>query len=134
MRSTRGSRAALKQLQDQRDSLRARVPADAREAEFLEQVTEVAREVGLHIHDYRPGTVTTLGEYSRMEIGLSCAGNYNGICDFMYRLATLPRLANVTKLDILVPAPEEMYTLNMTLVIYFGVSKPTELAKGGDHV
>src|SRR4051794_16306189 len=43
--------AALKQLQDQRDSLQRRVPDDPREAEFLEQVTEVARDAGLHIHD-----------------------------------------------------------------------------------
>ena len=126
--------AALKQLQEQRDSLQRRVPDDAREAEFLEQVTEVARDVGLHIHDYRPGMVTTLGDYSRMEIGLSCAGTYVGMCEFLHQLASLPRLANVTKMDVLAPSPDEMYTVNMTLIIYFGVSKSTELAKGGDHV
>ncbi len=126
--------AALKQLQEQRESLQQRVPDDPREAEFLEQVTEVAREVGLQIHDYRPGTVTATGEYSRMEIGLSCAGNYVGLVDFLHRLASLPRLANVTKLEVVAPSPEEMYTVNMTLIIYFGVGRSLELAKGGDHV
>jgi Tfp pilus assembly protein PilO len=126
--------AALKKLQEQRDSLQRRVPDDPREAEFLEQVTEVARDAGLHIHDYRPGTVTATGEYSRMEIGLSCACTYPGMCDFLHRLATLPRLANVTKMEVLAPSPEEMYTVNLTLIIYFGVGKATELAKGGGHV
>lgn len=101
------------------DGLLNRIPNLPREADFLGQITTLAREVGLEIVDYRPGGTTERGEYQEMIVTLSSEGSYSGLCSFLQRIHHLPRLSRVNELKISPRQDGQTYSLNMTLAIYF---------------
>jgi Tfp pilus assembly protein PilO len=125
-------RRALAAAEAAAASLDKRVPAEPFEAEFLSQTAQAATQAGLRIGDYRPGVVRTGPHCSQMEIQLSCQGPYRSICDFLDRLAALPRLNQVEKLEINAAGPEG-YPVTLWLVVYFRLTKaPGDAgAKGG---
>jgi Tfp pilus assembly protein PilO len=112
--------------------LENRVPDEPLEAEFLSQAAQAASQSGLQIGDYRPGVVRTSRQCSQMEIQLACQGSYRSICDFLDRLAALPRLSQVEKLEIGAAGPDG-YPVTLWLVVYFRLTKaPADPgAKGG---
>ena len=119
--------ADLKRLDD---LLHTRVPEEPREAEFLAQLSQLAGETGLHIEDYRPGTVTRHEAYSSLRIDLMCAGDYASLCRFLDGLAALPRATTVATLDI--DAAEQVsYTARISLDLCFAANPRTQVAKRG---
>lgn len=101
-------------------SLLARVPNEAHEAEFLRQISHLAKEVGVILRDYRPGQTREAAKYSAMEIALTCAGPYEGLCRFLDGIGKLPRLVNVSRLEIDGKQTDGVYAAKLTLMIYFG--------------
>jgi len=125
-------RRALVAMEAGGAGLEKRVPDEPLEAEFLSQAAHAASQAGLQIGDYRPGVVRTSGHCSQMEIQLSCQGPYRSICDFLDRLAALPRLSQVERLEITAAGPEG-YPVTLWLLVYFRLAKaPADPgAKGG---
>lgn len=115
-------------------SLLDRIPNVARESDFLGQVTTLAKDVGVEIMDYHPGNVSAKEEYHEMSLTLTSQGSYEGVCDFLHRLHSLPRLSRANKLSILPLQDGATYSLNMTLTIFFSPkSKLAAEAKGVHH-
>ena len=81
-----------------------------------------AAQAGLQIRDYRPGVVATRPTHSQMEIQLSCQGTYRSLCEFLDRLAALPRLTRVEKMEITAAGPESQPT-TLSLIVYFRLRK-----------
>lgn len=131
----RAELAELKQtLADARqkeEALLARVPSAAHEAEFLGQISHLAKDVELELRDYRPGQVQPHAMCSAMEVALTCAGNYESLCRFLAGLGQLPRLVNVSRLDIDRSSGAGDFTAQLKLVIYFGAEQQTAAAEGG---
>jgi Tfp pilus assembly protein PilO len=102
--------------------LQKRVPDEPSEAEFLAQLTQAANQTGLQISDYRPGVVRGGQRCSQLQIQLSCQGTYRSICDFLDRLAALPRITQVEKLDITAAGPDG-HPVTLWVIVYFRLTK-----------
>ena len=107
-------------------SLLDRIPNVPRESDFLGQITTLAKEVGVEIINYHPGQISQKDEYHEMSLTITSQGNYDGVCNFLHRLHSLPRLSRANKLSILPVADRNTISLDMTLTIYF--SPASELA------
>jgi Tfp pilus assembly protein PilO len=97
------------------------VPREPSEAEFLSQASNAATAAGLEIRDYRPGVVRTRENHSELEIQLACAGPYQGLCEFLDRLASLPRLSRVLHIEVSA-AEDGAYPVTMSLAVYFNLT------------
>ena len=82
----------LKLANQEADALQTRIPSEPREAEFLGQVTRLAKEGDLKIKDYRRGQVVKRSSYSTLKVDLICESSYAATCRFLERLRSLPRL------------------------------------------
>lgn len=126
-------RKSLADADAERKSLLDRVPDQAHEADFLSQISGLADEVGLTVRDYKPGQVHSQATYSEMEVGLSCEGNYEGLCRFLDGLGHLPRLVNLEQLDINEQDNDGTYPASMKLVIYFGAKTEASAERKAPH-
>jgi Tfp pilus assembly protein PilO len=102
--------------------LQTRVPDEPFEAEFLGQLAEAARQTSFQIGDYRPGVVRSGQRCSQLQIQLTCQGTYRSICNFLDRVAALPRITQVEKLDITAAGPDG-HPVTLWLVVYFRLAK-----------
>ena len=102
--------------------LQKRVPDEPSEAEFLAQLVQAANQTGFRINDYHPGVVRSGERCSQLQVQLSCQGTYRSICDFLDRLAALPRITQVEKLDVTAAGPDG-HPVTLWLVVYFRLSQ-----------
>ena len=121
---------SLRDLKATAVAIQQRIPAEALEGEFLAQLSKTAQAEGVQILDYRPGLAAARGDYSQMEIGLSCEGTYAGLCGFVSRLEQMPRLAQLVQVQIESRRDSSIYPAEMSLVIYFGGKGSVKTAKG----
>jgi Tfp pilus assembly protein PilO len=113
-------RNELNELEQRAEMIRQRIPDQPREAAFLQQVAEAAKERGLTIRDYQRGGVTVTETHSELEIRLTGEGDYASICGFFEDIALLPRVATVRRMTVSAPRGKEVYPLDMTLTLFFG--------------
>lgn len=124
---------SLAEAHRREEELLARVPDEAGEAEFLGQVSRLAKDVGMGLSDYHPGPVQPRGDCSTMEVALTCQGNYDSLCRFLDGLGRLPRLVHLGRLEIHAPEGDARRTALAKLVIYFGVKlRDASVARSGE--
>jgi Tfp pilus assembly protein PilO len=111
--------------------LAARVPAAPHEADFLGQMTALAHDVELEIHDYRPGVARLLEKHGEMEVQFNAQGTYSAICRFLHRTEELPRLCRITRLEIKAPPSGDKTQIDITLLIYFAHEQQASPPAGG---
>lgn len=107
---------------EQERQLLARVPDEAHEADFLRQISRLAKEVGMELRDYRPGQTQPHTTCSAMEVALTCVGHYQSMCRFLDGVGRLPRLVNLSHIEINNSVSDDLYTAALKLVIYFGAT------------
>ncbi len=112
--------------------LAERVPTAPHEADFLGQMTSLAHQVELEIHDYRPGIARLLDKHGEMEVQFSALGTYAALCTFLYRTEELPRLCRITRLDIKAPPMGDKNQIDITLLIYFAREQTAPAPAGGN--
>jgi Tfp pilus assembly protein PilO len=110
--------------------LAARVPTAPHEADFLGQMTALAHQVELEIHDYRPGVVRLFDKHGEMEVQFNAQGTYAALCQFLHRTEELPRLCRITRLEIKAPLSGDKTQIDITLLIYFAREQPARAANG----
>ncbi|MGH7134626.1 MAG: type 4a pilus biogenesis protein PilO [Pirellulales bacterium] len=113
---------SLADARHQEQRLLARVPDEAREAEFLSQMSRLAKDVGMELRDYRPGQVQSQATCSAMEVALTCEGPYESLCRFLDGVGRLPRLVHLSHLEINGSQSGSSYSATLKLVIYFGAA------------
>jgi Tfp pilus assembly protein PilO len=107
--------------------LLGRIPDAPQESEFLAHIARLAREAPLSIGSFRPIATRTYDRYSEVEVELSVAGRWDGLCQFLAGLETLPRLCRVSRLSIASESSVDgMYPADFTFVIYFAPARQTE--------
>jgi Tfp pilus assembly protein PilO len=111
---------SLAEAREREAALLSRIPEAPREAEFLAHLSGLANEVKLRLRDYRPGETRAKGDHWEMEIGIACEGSYESICRFLDGLTSLPRLTNLSRLEINTQEDSDVYPALLKLVIYFG--------------
>jgi Tfp pilus assembly protein PilO len=107
-------------LERDAETMRQRIPDQSREAEFLLQVNEAARLEDLTIVNYERSPVVSRRTHSEFQIRLVCEGNYASICAFFDRLANLPRVTTVQKMNVTASDRSSRYPLDITLLLYYG--------------
>ncbi|MCM2373595.1 type IV pilus inner membrane component PilO [Aporhodopirellula aestuarii] len=122
---------SLLKTDDEIEGILNRIPNGPCEADFLGQMTALAHEVGLEIVDYHPNETITQPEYREMRVTIASEGPYAAICEFLYRIKDLPRLSKVNALTIKPRHDGEVFSMDMTLAIYFAPA--TSLSTLGDH-
>ena len=106
--------------------VRQRIPDKEGVAEFLGAISQIANQEHVKIRETKQGEVTRANNCSRRALHLSLEGDYRGICGFLAGLEKLPRVTSVTKMDVSVGNSQKSYAVEMTVVLYFGLTAPTE--------
>lgn len=136
--AVRGEHAELQaryaELDARREGIMARIPPQANESEFLEQMAGIAESRGLILREYRPGTVTRNENYSELEIFVNAHGDYPSLCHFLDGLGRLSRYCQLTDFEIDASSSLQRFPVKMKLQIYFkppNVMVATEGPLGG---
>lgn len=109
----------LAAIQKETEQLLRRIPAEPAEAEFLSQVSQAAAAAGLAIRDYQPGGVRQASDHWRLEVQLACTGSYRALCTFLDHVASLPRLARVSHLEIGTAWPSGGHPITLSMIVFF---------------
>jgi len=113
--------AQLAEAQAKLAALVARVPETAREAEFLEQLTEAARAAGVEIRDFRPGAVRDRQRCRELEVHLVAEGDFQSIGRWLHAIGNLPRLTRTHHLTVTgPPSNSNRGAVSLTLAVLFG--------------
>lgn len=120
--------AAARQLEA---SLKARIPDDPSEEEFLALVSQVAVETGLTIKDYRPGKTRNMPSCSAVEVQVIGQGDYESICRFLDGIAKLPRLSSIASLHVDASKDDKDYSVEITVLLHFGVAPQAQDGEQG---
>lgn len=131
-------RAAYSQSQEELQSLKEsveetllRLPENLEDEEFIAQVKSVALATGVEIVGYQMGSTEQLTSYSKAELTFQCNGSFASICRFLDEVDHLPRLTEVSRLEIETDKNLERYPLQVDFVLYFGGSSHDRSMRGG---
>lgn len=111
---------SLTDARQEERQLLARVPDEAHEADFLRQISRLAKDVGMELRDYRPGQAHPRATCSAMEVALICDGPYESLCRFLDGVGRLPRLVNLSHVEISNANGGGRHTATLKLAIFFG--------------
>ena len=104
--------------------LLGRIPDAPQESEFLAHIARLAREAPLSIGRFRPTATRTYDRYSEVEVELSVAGRWDGLCQFLAGLETLPRLCRLSRFSVASESSADgVYPVDFTFVIYFAPAR-----------
>ncbi|QEG34199.1 Pilus assembly protein, PilO [Bythopirellula goksoeyrii] len=109
-----------------------RLPKELEEMEFIGQINSVAQTSGIEIVGYQMGPVEQLESYSRAEITFQCSGSFASICMFLDKVDHLPRLTEVSRLEIESEQNLERYPVQVNFVLYFGGTSHDRSMRGED--
>lgn len=121
---------SLQEVDTRITRLLERIPNVPKEADYLGQVTALAKDVGLEIVDYRPASIQEHDEYHEMTVSLLSEGSYTGLCHFLNQISALPRLSRINEL-IITPRGKGTYSVETKLTIFFAPSTQLATQKGG---
>ena len=118
--------AQLESLLQRVEQVNRRVPDQPREGEFLADLSRLAEEHGVAILDFRRGQSTTTETHSLVTVTVSARGPHTGLCRLLDAIGRLPRLAELTHLEITGQAADG-YPTQMSYALYYGMatSAPT---------
>ena len=114
---------SLRDIRRRDSEARARVPVESREDEVLEKLTMKASDRSVKVKDYRRQNVVVHNGYNELEIGMSCAGDFESVCGLLHDLTTLSRVIHVKKL--LMSQSAEGCKVDLGLALFFGAAMPT---------
>ncbi|WP_162006577.1 type IV pilus inner membrane component PilO [Roseimaritima sediminicola] len=97
------SEAALAAARQREQQVHRRIPDQAGEIQFLDQLTQLAQQSGLQIRDYRPGARHQHPTHQETELVLRLEGSYEGLCQFAAGLQRLPRMCRIGNLSLTAP-------------------------------
>ncbi len=102
-----------------------RIPEEAREGEFLSDLTRLADEHGVAIEDFRRGATSETQTHSVVSVSVKARGGHAGVCGLVDAVANLPRLAELTQIQIdAKSAASDDYPVQLTYALYYGMATP----------
>ena len=96
-----------------------RIPQQADEVQFLQQIAQHAEDSGVQIREFLPGGVQTTGNQSRTQIRLTALTSYHGFCQFLFKMRQMERLYDVDECSLKSVNPNsDEQSLTMALSIF----------------
>jgi Tfp pilus assembly protein PilO len=116
--------AELDELRAHVQRVTARVPDEAEEGTFLADLSRVARDHDVRIHDFRRSSDEAHETHSVMKIAVTADGTHAGLCAFLAGLDELPRLVPVHRLTIERGELDARYNMQLECSLYYGMRAP----------
>ena len=144
LQGVRNSESAIEahhiRLQSQLETLRgqiataaSRIPAEAREDEFLTLLSRTAQETGVQVQDFRPLGIIQNLRHDQMQVRLSGQADYAALCRFLDAVRVSPRMCRVTQMELsVVDAQRQRCSIDMTIEIFFN-DRSTSTPQGGEQ-
>jgi Tfp pilus assembly protein PilO len=111
----------LQSVQQEAGTLRARLPDSVQDTQFLQQVSELARQSDVTLGDFRPGTLAKFPSHSELEVKLHGEGAYEPVCRFLAGLQRLGRAYRITQFNLTSSASQDVRCrLEVELRLAFG--------------
>ncbi|MEO0529823.1 MAG: type 4a pilus biogenesis protein PilO [Planctomycetota bacterium] len=101
-----------------------RLPDQPREGEFLADLSRLAEANEVSIEDFRRGRTLDADTHSVVTVSVTAEGPHRGACAVVDAVSKLPRLAELTHLEIGPGSTEGVYKMQMTYALYYGMSAP----------
>jgi type IV pilus assembly protein PilO len=92
--------AEVADLQTRLDSLRAVLPEEKDAADLLRRIQIAASQANIEIKNFKPNPVVTKQLHAEWPITLELQGTYHNLALFFDRVGKLPRIVNITNVDI----------------------------------
>ena len=89
-------------LQSQLAMLQAQLPMEQEVSSLLKQVSDLSIESGLEVKLWKPGArkKDTSGMYLEIPVDVEVSGGYHSLASFFDRISKLPRIVNITNLNM----------------------------------
>ncbi|MBI5047325.1 MAG: type 4a pilus biogenesis protein PilO [Deltaproteobacteria bacterium] len=88
------------ELDNQLKQLLAQLPNEKEIANLLESISDSAKAARLEVLTFKPGKEVSKGFYAEVTIDMKVEGGYNNILSFFEKVASLPRIVNISGLNI----------------------------------
>ncbi|QDT69040.1 Pilus assembly protein, PilO [Planctomycetes bacterium MalM25] len=115
----------LEALLDRVELVNHRIPDEPKEGEFLSDLSRLAEEHGVTIEDFRRGATSTAGTHSMVSVSVKARGGHAGVCRLVDAVSKLPRLAELTELQIESQSDPTAYPVQLTYALYYGMATPS---------
>lgn len=91
-----------KQLQSELSLLQAQLPAEQEVSGLLKQISDLSVESGLEVKLWKPGGRKNdpSGLYTEIPVDVEVSGGYHALATFFDRVSKLPRIVNITNLNM----------------------------------
>jgi len=93
-------RSEVADLEARLDSLRAVLPEEKDAADLLHRMQIAASQANLEIKSFKPNPVVTKQLHAEWPITLELEGTYHNLAMFFDKVGKLPRIVNITNVDI----------------------------------
>jgi len=101
------------------------------ESIVIEELNDIADEVGLEVLDYQIGLKEEQPSFSQTEIEFSCHGSYASICQFLQQAEQLTETTKLAKFELTSEANSRGYPIQLTFILYSeGRSHDTKERRG----
>lgn len=112
----------LAQLVEHVDAVNHRIPDEPNEGEFLADLSRLAAANGVEIDDFRRAGSQSLGTHSVVTLDVTATGAHSGLCQLVSSVAELPRLAELTRLEVRRGPDNQQHAIALTYSLYYGLA------------
>lgn len=123
----------LAQLELQLQEAIRRLPTGTNLQVFITDVAVIAKEEGVRLNSFKPGSPDLKEFYAGVPINLQFEGSYHSIARFFYRLSQLERIVSVDKLKLKILSQDDRVTMlaaEGTAMTYHSVGLPEQVVEG----
>jgi type IV pilus assembly protein PilO len=93
-------KAEYEKMLAQLDQALKQLPNGREIPELLTSISSRAKESGLNVQSFRPGSEKPIGFYAEVPVSLKFEGTFHQVANFFYAVSTLPRIVNINKVKI----------------------------------
>lgn len=79
----------------------AQLPNEKEIPDLIDAISNAGEEAGLKIMIFKPGAEIPKGFYAEVPVSMSVTGRYESLYDFSVKIANLPRIVNISGLNVL---------------------------------
>jgi type IV pilus assembly protein PilO len=111
------------------------LPKQAEIPKVLRDIDYEAKQAGLRVDRFEPQPEALQGDFAAMPLKMTVRGNYHELAVFLDRLAKMPRIVNVTDLNMTTPTIESKKVVvasSYTATIYRFLDREDESKAGGE--
>ena len=89
-----------RRLKQSLDLAMAQLPDKKEIPSLLENISNLGRESGLDVSLFKPGAQRPREFYAEVPVDIKLVGSYSNLLTFFYRVGNLPRIVNISDLNI----------------------------------